>query len=219
MTDVQYIPTPDPGQDNSISNSSETALPRRSTLAPSEKHLEDWICDNLPLFCNTYLDGTLSTVPYVTNVLKRQPRFPTGIPDLVVSMDHWRIGVVELKREVITPNAAIQCLRYMYDLRYIMAEVVEKRHSEAVSLYEAFNMMSYFIRGILVGHSLSDDFMLPGLEVANIEFVTYTYNGSGYSFLGTYWDGWEESHSNWADGALGDYLDECVNAWRVRNGN
>lgn len=191
--------------------------PTQSTLAPSEKHLEEWIVSNLDLFRTTYEDGSPGLFPYTTGVLKRQPRFPSGIPDLIMSKAQNQIVVVELKRESINAQTVMQCLRYMYDLRYILLDVLRSRHDDIMTLFDIDNAMNYFVRGILVGHSIADQSLFPGFEVAGLEVVTYSYTGQDYKFAGYYYDGWVESHGNWANGAVGDYLDLCIQAWKESN--
>lgn len=205
-----------------------------STLAPSEKHLEDWIVANCQFVgdsgeydeedwlddCPHLPDGSIITTG-LDRVIARQLTLPSGICDLIALATNFyynpTLAVVELKKGVIDTLAFTQCLRYMRDLNEIFFYTMVER-----DLYKSYRPMSKFdfslgatpeISGILIGHSVQDNNLLIACEAAGIQVYTYEYR-DGFYFFQSQWvnavDGLIEIHRDFSRGALGDAMEEII---------
>jgi len=144
-------------------------------IAPSEKHLEDWIAGNLE-----------ELSPYF-RLLDRQLRLPSGTLDLLMVTDTQnRLEVIELKQGSIDTKTVIQVLRYMNDLQGIYQNITcELLKSQTIEWEEfdwLFNLEKIHIQGMVIGHSIQSDHILYACEAANITVMTYEFDGSGYEF-------------------------------------
>lgn len=168
-------------------NTYSTALPPqdKSTLAPSEKHLEDWIVANQDRFC----DHTDSE-PFAARFVARQFRLPSGISDLIAANDR-SIGVIELKRGAINEAVLGQTLRYMTDLKRIWVHAwhyaIEHDYSSEYAdlLKYKRSLLAYIppeINAIVVGHSIPNRALVETALGADIFCVTYSYQDGDYSF-------------------------------------
>lgn len=161
---------PENGQD---SKASESALPRHSTIAPSEKHLEDWIVNNIELFAE---DARLQ----VRRIVARQPEFPSGRPDLILATV-GSVAVVELKKYKADGQAVAQVLRYLGDMR-----IVHDYHNEGEFTHH-FNMHNYAIsgrpilHGVIVAAGFDNNAYLACIN-NNIDMLVYDFDGQDYSF-------------------------------------
>lgn len=197
-------------------------------IAPSEKHLEDWIVDNSQLVreetgesCD-YWDGYTN---FIHRIVNRQVRLPSGRADLIaITCGYTDISVapVEIKKGAIDSKTVAQCLRYMRDLREIFLRV---RHpgidSEIYTGYEyrphgiAEQLLGYApeIAGMVIGHSVSDNNLLVACEASGIAVLTYEFDGTGYEFT-SHSDanhiGNQDHYSNFAYGAVGDAIREVM---------
>jgi len=200
--------------------------------APSEKHLEDYICTHNRFLSVGYWDeetypDVWERIHCVWKILKRQPVFPSGIPDLVaVLAGKWKpsIGIVELKKNDVDEDSVIQCLRYMYDLRQILH----------FSLLECgLHIPSDFINripitGLIIGHSMPNDKLQIICEAANIQVLLYNWTSSEVNFFlpkdelvwNTDLHHWEKKNRKWSyqegiyrdfsKGTLGDSFNELL---------
>lgn len=166
--------------------------------APSEKHLEDWIVDNLHLLGETW-DGNRTTpdffsedaswisetefvYPYFERILKRQARFPSGIADLITSNERT-ICAVELKQGAVDGEAISQVQRYMHMLRRIYEEAFYIALAKSPEVNQYFDYSEtvspdngmHVVRGMVIGHSVKDAKWLTISEHLGIEIVTYDY--------------------------------------------
>lgn len=181
----------------------------QSTLAPSEKHLEDWIVKNFHGFGTIWQDGELPDIcypevpyridnsrlvsPFFNSIVGRQFPLPSGRPDLL-ARNETQIAAIEIKKGAITYETIGQCLRYMYDLRQIFYRKFHKLVSgwtndgsfqyepDGISDLETHEYPQSEIFGLVVGHSLQDKNIALVASVARIQVVTYTYDGFGYQF-------------------------------------
>lgn len=205
--------------------------------APSEKHLEDWIVNNLPYFGEQsepdyfpdyYLEGLPRVgnevvFPFIVRIIKRQMRFPFGIADLIARVSNG-IAAVEIKKGLITADTVIQCLRYMHELRniwnanffYVCSQfdgearnhyLYPLQHDPFVSSYP-----SNEISGMVVGHGVADSNLLLVCNVCQIQVVTYKYDGNGYIFTHEQFSSYEEdqSYNDYVIGALGEAMREIM---------
>lgn len=146
-------------------------MTNRSTLAPSEKHLEDWIAANLNGF--DYLDGLIA----------RQVHCKDGIIDLIGFKEH-RLQVVELKKGEIDSKALTQLLRYMKDVRSVFDAVGMEMHyikGIASQCYGFSYEGAQFIQGQLVGRSIDEKIFLACYE-AGVQVVLYSFENGNYNF-------------------------------------
>ena len=178
--------------------------------APSEKHLEDWIVANpektLP---NFWYDGHDFHVPLISTILRRQPNFSHGRPDIVFKSP-TAVCVMELKRGPIKADTVTQCLRYMYDLR----DIGYSRHNQEWNVGKRElpipEIQNRAVLGFVVGNSIPDSNLLLACELIEITPILYEYDGENYTFKIRH-----RKHNlrdmtafDWADGAVGDaFLD------------
>jgi hypothetical protein len=174
--------------------------------APTERHLEDWICSNLKRFGVVdqafdqypgdehaddfhWVDEDFFIAPFMDRIICRQITLPHGIPDLI-GVGHCgdNITVIELKKGPITLEAVGQCARYMYDLHHILATnlmlsvipgVTDKEWQHATDPRIGYSLL----QGMVVGSETPDRNVAALAELVDIRIVTYAYNADGtYSF-------------------------------------
>jgi len=165
--------------------------------APSEKHLEDWICTNVDR-C-TYIDNDFLEDEewyhhqFITRIAAQQPSFPAGIPDLIaIHQDEmWQpsLSIVELKKDVINTEALAQCLRYMRDLQIIFADCrYSTTHHPGKIPYLSRDMERYMtgiipeVSGILIGHTIADNNIKIAAMASDISIYLYDYVEDDYRF-------------------------------------
>lgn len=181
-------------------------LEQQLNVAPSEKHLEDWIDANLNQFGDRFpedeyywrmgeahfrSDETF-VLPYIDSIVAKQPAFPTGRPDLI-GYSRGQITAVELKKGAITYEAIGQCLRYVHDLNEAFywtyctvanypSDVRESyRYSSPISL-EQTEYPDCEITGMVVGNSLEDKHLTLVAAACKLRLVTYEYVNGEYLF-------------------------------------
>lgn len=159
------------------------------TLAPSEKHLEDWIANNFREF-KRKAHGTYGYI------ISRQPEFPSGKPDLIVRMMEC-LAVIELKLNVVDEKAVGQCLRYMGDIQLLHADLYGDLDSGDNPHAHSFgdNLIGGKIgrnpiHGILIGHSYTNA-ALHLIKSFRLEALTYDFDESLNTF-----------DFNWPDDAI-----------------
>lgn len=161
-------------------------------LAPSEKHLEDWIVNNFNSFAEE-LDG--EHYQFYDRIINRQLMLPHGISDLICT-DGGSIGVVELKKGNLTCDVLGQCLRYIHDLKqifyWVMNDVRElsnpDRESYLYTGYKCYEVSSQYpiykeLHGMIVGHNIEDKHLLTIANACDIRVVTYEFNANHYEFV------------------------------------
>jgi hypothetical protein len=166
--------------------------------APSEKHLEDWIVNNLDYFGDAFdknvygllpiedplwINSDEYTYPFFSHVLKRQARFPFGIADLITT-DGDSICAVELKAGAVDGETIAQVLRYMHALRHIYSRVSEQEHyanPDVAAHYDYWGSLvvesgAHVIRGVVVGNGIKDRKILSLSPLLGIDIVVYDYD-------------------------------------------
>lgn len=181
--------------------------PSRGNKAPSEKHLEDWLVVNYEKLVIVLAQRYATSI---NHVIARQPRFPSGIPDIIVDWE-GAATVIELKKGVIDYQAVAQIMRYIDDLRKI-AIATEFRAHRAFDYNEDI-AEGMHIPGILIGSHVLDKDVLKICHYSDIHVFTYTYNDGKYTFnqvaaevpysphyqVGSAWD-------EWAHGVIGNHF-------------
>jgi hypothetical protein len=155
-----------------------------STLAPSEKHLEDWIVANPHLFVpNWWLLSTSEGrhyAPLIEYIISRQTKLSRGIADLIVNTPAG-VAVVELKKGTIDTDAIVQVLRYMADLEEIRIFVdIEMRAT--IPEFQYHLPLEDDIWGYVCGHSIFEKKVLSVCHALRITPVLYTYQCGTYEF-------------------------------------
>lgn len=138
-------------------------------IAPSERHLEDWIVAHNG--CITHPAAAYGDY----SVVGRQVRLHSGIADLIV-FNGSSLLVYELKKDKIDVHALAQILRYQSDLRDIWREVCK---SLFMSVDQYFALFPFCVSGILLGHSVHSDILISA-NAANVVVYTYDFDGSTY---------------------------------------
>ncbi len=189
-----------------IDSISQDDSAQQSLLAPSEKHLEDWIDANLIQFGDRFPedeyywrmgeahfrnDNTF-VLPFFDAIVAKQPQFPCGRPDLI-GYRTGQISAIELKKGVITYQSIGQCLRYMHDLKeafyWVFTEIGKFTTSprEEYSYTPVWNIeQSEYpndeIAGMVVGSHLEDAHLTMVAAACGIQLVTYEYVNDEYLF-------------------------------------
>lgn len=194
----------------------------RSTLAPSEKHLEDWICTT-PHF-----------IKYgaIERVVARQVVFPSGRCDVIaiVPIPHQRtiapcmtsLSVIEIKKGAIDSHTLAQCLRYMRDLKEIYMHVRYPAFTEDQNIYDGYTDGCIFteangipseISGMIIGHSCSDPNILIACEAAGIQVYFYKFENDFYEFEAHYPENIVQRHTWYSEMAyapLGQAMHDVI---------
>ena len=158
--------------------------PSQSTIAPSEKHLEQWIVDNFP--------HVREVIPQfnLRRIVARQLQLSTGIPDLIVAIK-LGIRVIELKKGVVDGAAVAQVIRYVGELDYMYGWATSRITSEDDPHYFDYDnypdVTTPMVQGILIGHSFDKNALLA-CYTNHIQAWEYRYDGSGYTFDESYTD-------------------------------
>jgi hypothetical protein len=177
------------------------------TIAPSEKHLEDWIIANPKGFGSNWESGELPehcypensfitpsnryVTPFFESLISRQLLLPHGRSDLIMyGLDH--ISVVELKKGIINYDAIGQCKRYMYDLEEVYSGVMSdaiNNHQMQYVYTPGYNMFygtragdTAEIQGMVIGHGMQDRNIPIVAKSCGIRVVTYEYKHGQYVF-------------------------------------
>lgn len=158
----------------------KTPLPQ-STLAPSEKHLEDWIVANPSLF------APFRNTPLLDAIIARQVNYRSGVIDLIGMKEH-RLRVIELKKGEIDAKALTQLLGYIQQVRRIFNDVAcDLWNTKQVKNLYGFTLEGHeFVGGILVGNSIDLKTHLA-CEEAGILCMIYEFDGSSYQFDYSRW--------------------------------
>lgn len=148
------------------------------SIAPTEKHIEDWIVDNLN-------DFNRQTYFNIQRIVARQPQIPTGIPDLVAYMP-LSLTIIEIKKGAIDIKAISQLNRYMVDIAHLHNLLYSelKTPNDLHAHNHASVVMGWQrspIHGVLVGNSIDKQTILHARTVG-IEYVLYVYDGKTYKF-------------------------------------
>lgn len=142
-------------------------------LAPSEKHLEDWMVHAVE-------SGQFE---WAKRLIGRQVVLPSGIADLLLLTSNW-LTVVELKKGDINDHTIAQVLRYMGDLRGIYEAIVCDLHDQETITWDEFDLIygshDPDVQGMVIGATVSDPHLSPVCEAAGISLVRYHFDGSTY---------------------------------------
>lgn len=156
-------------------------------LAPSERHLEDWIWTH-PEALGTVHNLHEDTYFPAYTLFARQVHVPTGIIDMIG--EDWRFTVFELKRGKVTARTFTQLMRYMRDVQGIAEKSVEYYIEHRLPYYEKLKerwMGSEFyvrdlIAGVLIGSGYEDENLLLACAACNVSVFTYEYRDGCYTF-------------------------------------
>ena len=156
--------------------------------APSEKHLEDYLCEHPETFGMYGVDDELQPVPHFLPMC-RQVSVSSGIVDIVGSWFGLSLSVVEIKKGAIDSKAFAQIMRYKRDFRNMVHYLVFSYGSNDGPLRDLMPMdhritewwKSELIQGILVGRSIPDQNLLVACQACDIEVYTYQHDGTAYT--------------------------------------
>lgn len=174
-------------------------------IAPSEKHLEDWICSNFNRFGGLteqdlvpeyaregcYCpDDEYYVDTFFSQLIARQFVLPSGRPDLL-GYCRGQVAAIEIKKGAITYDVIGQVLRYVHDLKQIFYWTVcdayddPERDRYAYRKPQVIDVSEYpddEIFGVVVGNSIHDKNIPLVCAAAGIMLVTYKYTGDEYLF-------------------------------------
>lgn len=162
-----------------------------STVAPNEKHLEDWIVNNFEMFgTDSWGDGHYT---FFDRLIARQYPLPNGRPDLI-TMFEGTITIVELKKGELTYGVLGQCLRYIHDMKFIYGLVREDLYSQGMDTFSQYQYSTSNIflevtefptsefTGMIVGHSVADRDLPLVAATCGVQTVTYELINGEYIF-------------------------------------
>lgn len=179
---------------STVNDSDSTLFPYRrqprTSLAPSERHLEDYLWTHPEVF------GVLEDIPDglpikngdpTHNMLFRQYALPSGIVDLVAYAEG--LVIIELKRGPINAAAVAQIMCYMSDMRrmwdLLLWEIFEQKLPgwKAATYYDIANGTLYdqLVSGILIGSDITDEKLITACATANVTVYSYAWDGERYS--------------------------------------
>lgn len=145
-----------------------TPVPQ-STIAPSEKHLEDWFANDMQALIENPPEGAN---PHNAKVY-RQYVLPSGIADILLIGSAHTL-VVELKKGAINRRAFTQIMRYLRDINDIQRIALGIMRHPNNWEYRKYDPR---VSGILVGHSIEDDDdLLIAAEMVGVTVMTYKYH-------------------------------------------
>ena len=227
-----------------VMNNDNLILPEsqpRSTIAPSEKHLEDWIVANFHLFgepgeADWFPDDVLQLyeriddeyvmIPFFDKLISQQKPLPSGRTDLIAKDQH-SVCVVEIKRENLSAKTLAQCLRYIADVKEIFYwtffdAISTDNPDHELYRYDAewkLEITGYpdsEVSGMILGHGEPDPSLLTIAALSNIKVVTYEYDSefNYYHFEHHVPEnrGSIDTYKNYAKGAIGLALKEVMAA-------
>lgn len=150
-------------------------------IAPSEKHLQDYIFahpDKLG-FCDGQYEGEIYP-DY--EIFKREASLPSGRADFLATTlesSSYAICPIETKKEEITSKSLAQCLRYMRDIKMIWGLAIRGLPDPDPSAMH-FALIPK-VAGLLIGASVTDD-VLVSAQGANVQVALYDFDGTDYTF-------------------------------------
>lgn len=162
--------------DNHTTNPSDF---KQNTLAPSEKHLEDWIVANLEVLVSSPAPHDHKHIPYDVKVFRQYP-LPSGITDVMVIGGREPVVVMELKKGAINARAMVQILRYLRDLNSIKTMALNIMRFPLDMPSRRFDPK---VRAMLVGHSVDlSDGLLVAADMLGIQIFTYSYDSENVEY-------------------------------------
>jgi hypothetical protein len=154
-----------------------------SYFAPTEKHIEDWLCSQESIEYGLF-----------ERIVGRQVRLASGICDILAIQPIYHqktnvprmisLCVVEIKKGDIDSRAFAQCLRYIRDLKGIYLHTRFPSNPDDKFLYSHYHDntiinelvgIPFEVTGMLVGHSTIDPNILKAAEGAGITVYHYQY--------------------------------------------
>lgn len=204
---------------NSLPYHPDSSQPH-STLAPSERHLEDWVVANQGYFAAAFCNVFDNPRPFV---ISRQPNFPIGRPDLIMHSG-VQFTIVELKKGAITFEVLGQCARYIHDMREIAVRSwLYTTKDVDISTRHMILAINAMISGCVVGHSIADPNIPFAAQAMSIEVLTYEWHNDEqyYSFNQecTYdqpkYD--NAAYEEWAGGGIGIAIHDAVERYISAN--
>lgn len=171
--------------------------------APSEKHLEDWICGNIDRFGGAmdsriyfpsgqehddyyWVDQHRYIMPHVDYLIGRQMRFMHGRADLVgMCISRRDIYAIELKADAVNLEAVAQVARYISDIREItgVASSMTPFDDLPQEVWNKVIASNPVVRGLVVGFAAPDESTSVLAELLNVHIAVYDYDPvEGYTF-------------------------------------
>lgn len=138
------------------------------SIAPSEKHLEDWI-----------VDTGYFTLPQAK--ILRQYQLPSGIIDLIY-LDGNGLQLIELKKGRIDSKALMQTARYLRDLNGISKTALDLVRPPLDRYAQIYDPK---LTTTLIGYGVKEDNLLIAAQAIGIDIVSYEYdsNQDSYEFF------------------------------------
>lgn len=156
-----------------------------NSIAPSEKHLEDWLWDHQQFVFGKVGIGINAECPRYS-IRARQVHLPSGIADFVGVCNGAFPLVVELKKGPIDSKAFAQIVRYMADIEDLIDRAIADYAFATFNSAEAQYVKQYAATGacgILIGSSVKDPRLLYPMSRLNIAVYKYKYLDGIYRFL------------------------------------
>jgi hypothetical protein len=158
-------------------------------MAPSEKHLEDYLwaypeaLGRMEVYSDLHQDS-------IFKFKWQQLPVASGIVDLVGTEWDQSLAIVELKRRLIDTKAFAQIMRYLHDFQQILYHVIrqycmqDKPYQEYVARHPLVHgtWETQLLRGVLIGRECTDKNLLTACEAARIDVYSYKYQDGHYQF-------------------------------------
>jgi hypothetical protein len=157
-------------------------------LAPSERHLEDYLWAHPEAF------GIIEVPDYANGdcleieLLYRQFPLPSGIVDLIGLAAGYQVAIIEIKKGPIDAKALAQLMRYMDDVKAAWEQLFLEYCQDQRENYKLLfrrdivngSVESQRTRGFIVGSELPDKNLFISAAACGIDFVVYEYDGVKY---------------------------------------
>src|SRR3990172_1466420 len=162
-------------------DSSLTNVPRQdgNSLAPSEKHLEDYIWAHPECLGLVTKNSDDLGFP-IFELVARQVKLPTGRVDLIGMAYMSSLAIIELKKGVIDTRALAQLLRYMRDVKKVVElavidyKIMQLPGYENIGMIEdQYNLSEALTFPLLIGADIESDDLLCACIACNVDVMLY----------------------------------------------
>jgi len=192
-----------------------------NTLAPSEKHLEDYLWAHPEALGMCGIPPQYGPDQPMYDFAFRQLRTVSGVMDLVGFSGE--LCVLELKRATLTSAALAQVLRYIRDMKAMLMRLGHDLAEMPICRPWMNNYIRFerrgledWVHGVLIGSGVENENLLIACEACDVEVFVYDFDGSAYQFSRIYADPcWGiQTHPIICDLAFGALGDAVIDHYR-----
>lgn len=168
-------------------------------IAPSEKHLQDYLWDHPDVF--DYLTPDL----YEYQLFKREAVLPSGRADFLARRYGLDFYVVETKKDAIKASSIAQILRYIGDIERIWTVAISGLPDPDPPRQSYARIPK--VSGLLIGSSIEPDLLVASVS-AGIYVMLYDFDGQDYTLTEQHTTINREHDLDYAYGYIGEVCRE-----------